>query len=244
MKTSFSLIAILFCINAFSQNEAEQILKKVDKNMISNTKVMESQMTIYGKRRTKIITSRSWTEGDTKSFTEYLSPAADKGTKMLKLDNQLWIYTPETDRTIQISGHMLRQSVMGSDLSYEDMMETRALTDMYSAKKTGNELLEDRTCYILELTAKVTDVTYYKQKIWVDAERFVPLKQELYAKSGQLLKRVTFSDVKKIGTRWFPMTVLYKDMLKDGIGTEFKILSIQFDTAIDPMKFNKASLRK
>jgi outer membrane lipoprotein-sorting protein len=244
MKTSFSLIAILFCINAFSQNEAEQILKKVDKNMISNTKVMESQMTIYGKRRTKIITSRSWTEEDTKSFTEYLSPAADKGTKMLKLDNQLWIYTPETDRTIQISGHMLRQSVMGSDLSYEDMMETRALTDMYSAKKTGNELLEDRTCYILELTAKVTDVTYYKQKIWVDAERFVPLKQELYAKSGQLLKRVTFSDVKKIGTRWFPMTVLYKDMLKDGIGTEFKILSIQFDTAIDPMKFNKASLRK
>ncbi len=244
MKTSISLISLLFCIYTFSQNEAELILKKVDANMISKTKVMESQMTIYGKRRTKIITSRSWAEGDHKSFTEYLSPAADKGTKMLKLDNQLWIYTPETDRTIQISGHMLRQSVMGSDLSYEDMMETRVLTDMYSAKITGNEIQEGRTCYILELTAKVTDVTYYKQKIWVDAERFVPLKQELYAKSGQLLKRVTFSDVKKIGTRWFPMTVLYIDMLKDGNGTEFKILSIQFDNAIDPMKFNKASLRK
>jgi hypothetical protein len=42
---------------------------------------------------------------------------------MLRLENQLWIYSPSTDRNIQNSGHMLRQSVMGSDLSYEDMLK-------------------------------------------------------------------------------------------------------------------------
>ena len=34
----------------------------------------------------------------------------------------------------QLSGHLLRQSVMGSDLSYEDMMEERKLSEVYSAK--------------------------------------------------------------------------------------------------------------
>lgn len=48
-------------------------------------------------------------KGDHKGYTEYLAPAREKGTKMLKLENQLWIYSPATDRTIQIAGHMLRQ---------------------------------------------------------------------------------------------------------------------------------------
>jgi len=34
----------------------------------------------------------------------------------------------------------------------------------------------------------VDNVAYHSQKIWLDTERFVPLKQELYAKSGHLLK--------------------------------------------------------
>src|SRR5690625_5574229 len=109
----------------------------------------------------------------------------------------MWLYSPSTDRTIMISGHMLRQSVMGSDLSYEDMMEDRKLTDIYSASLIGEETLEGRECYVLELTAKVEDVAYESQKLWVDAERFVPLKQELYAKSGQLLKRITLSDIRR-----------------------------------------------
>ena len=41
------------------------------------------------------------------------------------------------DRTIAISGHILRQSVTGSDLSYEDMMEDRALRQTYGALKSG-----------------------------------------------------------------------------------------------------------
>ena len=68
------------------------------------------------------------------------------------------------------------------------MMDDRKLTDIYSAKVTGNETIDGRNTYVLELTAKVDDAAYYSQKIWVDTERFVPLKQEMFAKSGQLLK--------------------------------------------------------
>ncbi len=100
----------------------------------SKTQILESEMVIHGRRNGRTVSSKGYTEGTAKSFTEYLSPEREKGTKMLKLDDKLWIYSPSSDRTIQLSGHMLRQSVMGSDLSYEDMMEDRKLTEMYNAK--------------------------------------------------------------------------------------------------------------
>jgi outer membrane lipoprotein-sorting protein len=224
--------------------DADAILKKVDQNMSSTNRVFESTMTVHGKRTNRIITSKSWSYGNKKSFTEYLSPAEEKGTKMLKLEKQLWIYSPSTDRTIQISGHMLRQSVMGSDLSYEDMMDDRKLTDIYSATVTGNEKIGDRNTWILSLTAKVEDVAYFAQKIWVDQEHYIPLKQELYAKSGQLLKQMELKDVVRIQGRWFPTTVTYRDMLKQGNGTEFKMTNIKFDVDIPDYIFTKAALKQ
>jgi outer membrane lipoprotein-sorting protein len=212
--------------------------------MSSKNRVFESEMTIHGRRSSRTITARSYSVGTKQSFTEYLSPAREQGTKMLKLEKQLWIYSPSTDRIIQISGNMLRQSVMGSDLSYEDMMDDRKLTDIYTAKVSGNETIDGRNTYILELTAKVEDATYYSQKIWVDAEHFVPLKQELFAKGGQLLKRITLSGIKLIQGRWFPTSAVYKDVLKEGAGTEFKMTSVKFDQNIPDYIFTKAALKQ
>jgi outer membrane lipoprotein-sorting protein len=234
----------IISLTCLSQPSADDILKKVEKNISSDNRIFESTMTIRGTRTSRTITSRTYSVGDKKSFTEYLSPAREQGTKMLKLENQLWIYSPSTDRTIQISGHMLRQSVMGSDLSYEDMMDDRKLSDIYTAKIIGDEVIDGRKTYILDLTAKVSDAAYHSRKMWIDTERLVPLKEELFAKSGQSLKRTTLSDVKQIEGRWFPETLVYKDMLKQGGGTEFKITSIKFNQKIPDYIFTKAALKQ
>jgi outer membrane lipoprotein-sorting protein len=239
--------AICFTIisaTGLGQPEANDILKKVEKNLSSDNRVFESTMTIRGTRTSRTITSRTYSVGDKKSFTEYLTPVREQGTKMLKLENQLWIYSPSTDRTIQISGHMLRQSVMGSDLSYEDMMDDRKLTEVYTARVSGDEVIDGRKTFILDLIAKVTDAAYYSRKMWIDIERFVPLKEDLFAKSGQLLKRTILSDVKQIEGRWFPETLVYKDMLKQGGGTEFRITSIRFNQKIPDYIFTKAALKQ
>jgi outer membrane lipoprotein-sorting protein len=244
MKTFLTIVLMALVVNAYSQPEADEIINRVDKNMSSANRIFESAMTIKGKRGIRTIESKSYTVGDKKSFTEYLSPAREQGTKMLKLENQLWIYSPSTDRIIQISGHMLRQSVMGSDLSYEDMMDDRKLTDIYSAKVVGNDDIDGRKTWVLELIAKTEDVSYAKRKLWIDTERYVPLKEELYARSGQLLKRSTLSNVIRIDGRWFPTTIIYKDMLKQGDGTEFKITGIKFNQEIPEYIFTKAALKQ
>jgi outer membrane lipoprotein-sorting protein len=247
MKYILSIIAIAnlsFAFIVIKAPDAKEILAKVDKNMSSENRITTSEMIIHGKRKSRTISSKSYSEGDKKSFTEYLSPAREKGTKMLKLEDRLWIYSPSIDRTIQLSGHMLRQSVMGSDLSYEDMMEDRKLLDIYTAKVISEEVIDDRETWKLELIAKVTDASYHKRIIWVDQERYVPLKEELYAKKGQLLKKTTLSDVTKVGSRWFPKKMNYKDMLKSGKGTDFIINDIQFNATIPEYLFTKGSLKK
>ncbi len=93
---------------------------------------------------------------------------------------------------------MLRQSVMGSDLSYEDMMTDKRLIDQYKAEVTGEQTIDGRECWELTLTAIVSDINYHSQKIWVDKERFVMLQAQLFAKSGKQLKEITFSKVQKL----------------------------------------------
>lgn len=245
MKKSIILLLTFCSLSLYAQNypSGNSLLDKIDANMSSETVIMTASMQVNSARATRTMTLKMWGEGDKKSFTEYLSPAREKGTKMLKLDKQLWLYSPSTDRIIQISGHMLRQSVMGSDLSYEDMMNDTPMQQQYNALVTGEDVVDGRKCWVLELTAKVSDINYHSQKLWVDRERFVPLKIQQFAKSGKQLKETTLLDIKQIQGRWYPMRMIYKDMLKDGKGTEFTINEIMFNQNIPANVFNKSNLK-
>ncbi len=237
------LLSVTIVLSAQNYPSGKSILDKVDDNMSSKNRVSTSKMIIEGARITRTMEMKTWSVGDKKSFSEYLAPAREKGTKMLKLDNKLWIYSPTTDRTVQISGHMLRQSVMGSDVSYEDMMNDCPLLEQYKADVTSEEIIDGRKCYVLTLIAILPDVSYYRQKLWVDEERFVALKSEMYAKSDKLLKQTLLSNIKKVQGRWFPMTIVYKDMLKSGNGTKILFDEIQFDVPISESIFNKSNLK-
>ncbi|MCJ7563791.1 MAG: outer membrane lipoprotein-sorting protein [Candidatus Aminicenantes bacterium] len=242
-----AMLAMAFLVSrtmAQTPPSAESILARTDQNAVSGNKIILSAMTIHGRRDSRSISSKSWIQGKDKAFTEYLAPAREKGIKMLKLGDQLWTYSPDADRTISISGHMLRQSVMGSDLSYEDMLEDRELQTIYNARVVGEETVLERPCWVLELTSKGEEVAYYSRKVWVDKERFVVLKEEMYAKSNKLLKTLEVKSVIRVQGRWVQNVLVFKDVLKGGEGTEFKITAIEFEAAIPEYIFSKASLRK
>lgn len=245
MKKIFFLFLLFFCVYAFAQEQdANEILKKVDANYVADNRRVTTTMNIREQRGTRSLQAQAWIQGMDESFVEYLSPARDNGTKMLKLGNELWIYTPSTDRTIKIAGHMLRLSVMGSDLSYEDYMEDPVLSNMYAAELTGVENISGKDCYVLKLTAKVDNIAYHSRKMWVDMETFLPMKEERYAKGGKLLKSLIINEVIKVGDRWYPKNMVFKDVLKDSSGTEFIFDSIEFDVDIPGYIFSKASLKK
>ena len=227
---------------ALSGNE---ILERIDKNYAVKTRISTATMIVKGRRGTRTITSKSWGEGTEKAFTTYLSPPREKDTKMLKLGDELWIWSPSADRTIKIAGHMLRQSLMGSDVSYEDFMEDPKLSGSYDVKVAGEEEIEGRDCYVLDLTArKGLSPAYHSRKLWVDKIRYLPVKEELFARSGTLLKRFSITEVFQFEDRWYPKRMVFKDVLKKGDGTEVIIDLIEFNVPIAEHIFTKASLRK
>ena len=243
---------IIFCFvpsTTFGQLEqmttAEQLIKAMDANLNAKTRIMTSKMIVHGRRSSRTIESRNWVKGINQAYTEYLAPPREAGTKMLKSGDKLWTYSPQTDRVIQISGHMLRQSVMGSDMSYNDMLEDRPLTDLYEATIEGSETINNRQHWILFLEARVTGLSYPKRRAWVDSKYLLPIKEELYAKSGKLLKSTSMDGIRKVQDRWFPTRFVFKDELKrNSKGTEWIIDDIAFDINIPDSRFSKARLRK
>jgi len=243
------LITIIFSfaslVGQSNEMSVDDIVQAMDANLNAKSRILTSKMIIHGRRASRTVESKNWVMGTDKAFTEYLSPPREAGTKMLKLDNKLWTYSPQTDRVIQISGHMLRQSVMGSDMSYNDIMEDRPLMELYEATLEGSIQIEGRDHWIMFLTAKVKGLSYPMRRAWIDKEYLLPIKEELYAKSEKLLKTSTMDGIRKVQSRWFPSRFIFKDELKrNSKGTEWVIDEIEFDSDISESRFSKARLRK
>ena len=242
-----SLIWLMWAIGTVGQEapSARDILQNIDKNMVFVTVYTESDMVITLKNRTITKSMVSYAQGNEKSYIEVLSPARDKGTKILKTGGIIEIYYPSAERVMRISGHMLRQSMMGSDFSYEDMTErAKKLKEEYTAEVKGEEEIDGTPCYLMVMTSKLAKQTYFTRKAWVDKQRFLVLKEELYAKSGKLLKILHVADIKTYKNRFYPTRVTMEDRLRQDSKTEMVLKKIEFDIVIPGETFSERQLMK
>ncbi len=144
----------------------------------------------------------------------------------------MWIFLPRVGKSVRIQGHMLRQGLMGSDFSYGDASENPSMAEDYEAVMEGEETLDGRPTYILYLTAKRRDLAYQGIRLWVDAERWIPLKEERFARSGKLLKTALLSDVRQVGDRWYPFRVEMNNALQTDTQTSLQFLELEFDVTV------------
>jgi outer membrane lipoprotein-sorting protein len=244
MKWIAVVLALAFSSAALAETPtASELLARIDDNMVFDSRTSKMTMTVEG-RRTRTYEMASFGRGESDSAIEYLSPAREKGTRMLRLGDDLWLYMPDIDRTQKISGHMLRQGMMGSDLSYEDMMASTELEESYTATVTGEEIVDGRATWRVELIAKVDTVAYPKRISWIDQELYIPLKQELYALSGMLLKTWTMSEIQQFGDRQFPMKMVVSDHVKKNSSTTIVFTDLVFGVELQDEVFSKRWLER
>lgn len=236
------LVFSIFATMAVSALTAEEIIQKRDDNEYFDTAQVESEMIIVNGNRRIVKTMTSYVEGDN-GLVVFNNPR-DRGSKFLKRGDDLWMFFPEAEDLVKISGHMLNQGLMGSDFSYQDLMESDKLTDLYQFKLTGEAEIEGRPCYVLEGIAREgKKVSYYRRKSWVDKDRFVGLKEELYARSGRLLKLMNVTKVEKLEGRWYPMVSVMEDKLRKNTWTEFIIKSIEFNPKLSAGTFTLENMK-
>lgn len=233
---------MIFAIAASAELTALEIIEKRDENEYIRSAVVEATMIISRGNRKIEKTMVSYTK-DKNALAEFTNPA-DRGSKFLKRDDNLWLFFPDAEEIVKISGHMLEQGFMGSDFSFQDVMESDKLVELYTFSLLGKEVFEERPCYVIEATALPgKKVSYYRRKVWIDKERFVTLKGELYTQNGRLLKESKVEKLEEIDGRWLAVQSIMENRLRKNTYTRFIINNIDLAPKLDDKIFSLQSLR-
>jgi outer membrane lipoprotein-sorting protein len=238
----FMMIFLLITALAFSQTAAE-LLRRVDNNGIYSTIEYDGEIIIEYQGRRYVKTMKAWARGNSDSFIEFSNPE-DKGTKYLKKGGRLYMYSTDNEGVMLISGHMLKESMMGSDMSYEDTINNETLTSRYDPVIAGSETINGRDSWVLELAAKRKTESYPKRKLWIDKETDDMLHYELYALSGAKLKEFNLIKVETIAGRRFPVEMEVRDLLRKDSKTTFRIKNVILDRPIPDSVFSQRNLER
>ena len=233
-----TLLSLCAWTAAGAQVTAREVLERLDANMTIRTVRMRAELVVHyrgGDDRT--MTFESWERGTNQSFLEFTAPARDVGSRFLRLGDAMWIYLPRVGKSVRIQGHMLRQGFMGSDFSYGDASENPSMVQDYDAVIERRDTLAGRPVLVLSLTARRPGLSYPRRRTWVDSERWVPLREELFASSGRLLKSIVLSDVRRLADRWYPFRIELDDALQTETTTTFRVIEMRLGVAVPPEVF-------
>ncbi|MDR2578855.1 MAG: outer membrane lipoprotein-sorting protein [Chitinispirillales bacterium] len=243
-NVSISVLTLLIAVaTATPAPTAEELLRRVDNNEVYNTIEYEGEMIIEHNNRRFVKTMKAWGRGNTHSFIEFLNPE-DRGTRYLRRDGRLFVFSPDMEDVMLISGHMLRESMMGSDMSYEDAINNEPLADRYDAVIAGSETLNGREAWVLDLTARRRTESYPKRKLWIDKENGDLLRYELFALSGARLKEFNLLRAEVIDGRRFPVESEVRDLLRRNSKTTFIMRNVVLDKPLPDAIFSQRNLKR
>ncbi len=246
-KNSLGLLFVLFTLCLFvpvviaqSGISPDEILKRVDQircptddyttlaRVISYRPGRSRQSAIYEVRA----------KGAQRSIVETLSPNSERGRIILMTEADYWAFFPEVSQSLRIAA----QARMVGDIFYGDIARTNFFGD-YEAKIAREESSHKKKYYVLELKAKNNAATYGKIYLWVEQNKFWPLKADLYTAGGRLLKTISFEDYKMFAGVMRPSRLVLTDAIVEG---QFSVIEYnKFDVSPLPAKyFSKEYLKK
>lgn len=249
MNFSSFYLCLFVCIGVISEISAqltgEEILERMDLNRDYKSLIYSGSMKISvgNQVRVKHLEVRVINKDESKAIVHFTNPE-DQGTKYLMIGENLWIYFPAENDIVKISGHLLKDGMMGSDVSYEDALKSDDLYKKYTVSVEGDTMINQRTCYRLVLNGISKDVPYYKRRMIVDKEWFIPWREEMYAKSGKLLKVSTVNDIQRFGERYFPVKSEVVNMLRKNSKTGFEMHDLKFNEVLDESTFSMRYLSR
>ena len=133
-----------------------------------------------------------YAEGADKMLIEFTNPE-ERGQKIMRLEDEIYLYFPDAEEVIRLQGSALKESVMGSDFSYEDMTGEGDLLDQYEVTLLGEQMVDGRRHYHLELEAK-------KRGLWNDWRRSPSTT------TRTTTARRSTSTTRSTGRRWYRPT--------------------------------------
>ena len=240
------LFAMLFCSAASAQEpNGRDILDRVERLLWGNTVQGEYEMNITTPRWQRTLALRVWMERPRKSFVRILSPAKEAGIGSLRIGSEMWNYLPSVERVIKIPPSMMLQPWMGSDLTNDDLVKESSILDDYTHKVLGITTVDGQEIYQVEATPKPQAAVVWGRVLYLVRKRdFMPLKQEYFSERDELVRVLSFSEVRSVGGRTLPTRWEMRPVAKPGNVTTFVLKDAVFDRPVDEAIFTQRNLQK
>ncbi len=164
-------------------------------------------------------------------------PADVQGTTFLQMqnvdeDDDMWIYLPALKKTRRLVSANKRDSFVGSDFSYGDVLTLRPM--FFRHVLLGSEMVDAYDCFVVESSprdqSKVDDFGYAKKVTWLRKDNYLEVRVEYFNDRNERIKTQTASDHKLLQTeppRWIAMK---REMVNHESGHKTIVLITKTDT--------------
>ena len=211
--------------------------------------VTDGRITCAERPRVKSLESVSKNYGvelkDTKSVTITLEPAAERGIGMLSYaydeagrDNETWLYLSTLGRVKRIaSGDSDEEtepaSLFGSEFTTEDT-DTGKLEE-YSFNVLEETTTSGREVWKIEMIPneeRARKTRYSRQVHYVDKERLVTLRSEMYDRYDKEIKRLMAARVELVNDIWMSRSLTMMNLVTNRL-SNMAFVEIYTDLAIE-----------
>jgi outer membrane lipoprotein-sorting protein len=187
------------------------------------------------------LTMESWSEGRDKFLTVIRQPAKEQGTATLKIGDDIWNYLPRIDRLMKIPSSLMGDSWMGSHLTNDDLVKENKIDELYTfAIQSSKGDTASIVCTPRPDAAVVWDKILYR----IDTAKLIPVEVLYYDESGDLVRTMSFDQVRQVTGRWIPFRMTVKPGDKPKERTMITYSDLSFDIKLPADLFTVNSLRR
>ncbi len=221
---------------------ARELLEGTDDVYRGQSSVGTVAMTVQTARWTRTVRMRMTTQGTEKSLIVILDPPKEAGMATLKVDDNIWNYLPNVDRTMKVPASMMSGAWMGSHFSNDDLVKESRMADDYTYAIAGRP--EDGGVWVVECTPRPdAPVVWGKVVVKVREDR-IPTEITYWDEDGELARTMTFEDIREMGGRTVPTRMKLVPADKPDEYTEVVYEDISYDVDVPESTFTLQSLRQ
>jgi hypothetical protein len=242
-KSMLTALLIALPLLGFGQMKAEDVVRQLEKNQVHTASKSSGKLLITNQFGTRIKTFTTAAQGSDKLLLEFTNKE-ERGQKILRLENEIYVYYPKSNSVVRLQGGALKDSIFGSDYTYEDLTGEKGLLDLYKVEfaQPATEPIDGVPCYHLKLSG-LAPVAYPFQELWVETARFVTRQAIYFSLTSAPLKKLEVKETKTLSGKTFPSHFVMTDLLKKNSSTEFVMESMQIDLPLDTKQFTLERLK-
>jgi hypothetical protein len=200
-------------------------------------------MRVKTDRWERTLSMRVFSEGTEKTLVRIESPAKERGTATLKVDQGIWNYLPKVDRTIKVPASMMSGSWMGSHFTNDDLVRESRYSEDYACGFTP-EPATAATHWVISCTPKPNaPVVWGRVVLRVrKVDRLADTVRYLDER-GRLVRTMDMSDFTQVGDRRLARTMRLVPADKPQELTEVTYDEMVFDVKLPPSTFTLQALK-